>query len=148
MIKHQLIATDSVQIPKIYSIGFSDDPDIARYGPSVRRKYIIHYVLSGKGYFNGNMVKKEQGFLIVPGMHQEYYPDESDPWSFLWFISEDPAMQYFFDRHEANEETGIFTFRNLYEVNTVADLLRASSSSFSSSTIKIFTYAFPQSYLF
>ena len=84
--RYQLIATDSVQAPKIYSIGFSDDPRVTRFGPSVRNQYIIHYVLSGKGSFNGNKVEKEQGFLIVPGMYEEYHSDESDPWSFLWII--------------------------------------------------------------
>ena len=99
MQRHHLIAGDSVQIPQIYSIGFSDDPQITRFGPSVRNQYIVHYVLSGKGRFNGTRVEKGQGFLIVPGMREEYYPDEKEPWSFLWIISEDPQMEYFFNAH-------------------------------------------------
>ncbi len=131
---YQLIATDSVQIPKIYSIGFSDDQNVTRYGPSVRNQYIIHYVLSGKGRFNGNRVSKGEGFLIVPGMHEEYHADESEPWSFLWIISEDPAMQYFFSRHHANEKTGIFKFHNSYELDTIVKQLLSATSSFSSMT--------------
>jgi len=129
--RYQFIATDSVQAPKIYSIGFSDDPRVTRFGPSVRNQYIIHYVLSGKGSFNGNKVEKGQGFLIVPGMYEEYHSDESEPWSFLWVISEDPAMQYFFSRHSANEKTGIFKFYNKYEFERIVNLLTSTPSSFS-----------------
>jgi AraC family transcriptional regulator of arabinose operon len=132
--RYQLIATDSVQAPKIYSIGFSDDPRVTRFGPSVRNQYIIHYVLSGKGSFNGNKVEKGQGFLIVPGMYEEYHSDESDPWSFLWIISEDPMMEYFFSRHCANEETSIFKFYNLYELDLIAKPLMSATNSFSSMT--------------
>lgn len=129
-----LIAGDSVQVPQIYSIGFSDNPQITRFGPSVRNQYIIHYVLSGKGTFNGNTVEKGQGFLIVPGMHQEYYPDKKEPWSFLWIISEDPHMKYFFNCHNANEKTGIFLFHNFYKLDPIVQRLLSSSNSFSSST--------------
>ena len=134
MKSHHLIAVDSVQIPRIYSIGFSDDPRITRFGPSVRKQYIIHYVLSGKGTFNGNEVKKGEGFLIVPGMHEEYYSDKNDPWAFVWIISEDPVIQYFFEHHNANEKTGIFKFHNLYEIDDIARTLASSKNSLSSST--------------
>ncbi len=134
MERHQWIAADSVQPPQIYSIGFSDDPRITRFGPSVRNQYIIHYVLSGKGTFNGSPVGRGQGFLIVPGMHEEYFPDTMDPWSFLWVISEDPCMQVFFDCHQANGKTGIFRFQNLYELEPIVQRLLACTDSFSSST--------------
>ena len=134
MKRYALISTDSVKVPNIYSIGFSDDPSVTRYGPSVRNQYIIHYVLSGKGLFNGNKVEKGQGFLIVPGMHEEYYSDKNDPWAFVWIISEDPEIQYFFDHHNANEKTGIFKFHNLYEINAIARALATSENRLSSST--------------
>ena len=132
--RYQMIANDSIPIPQIYSIGFSSDPRITRFGPAIRDQYIIHYVLSGKGTFNGNKVEKGEGFLIVPGMHEEYYSDEKNPWAFVWIISEDSAMQFFFDRHNANNETGIFQFHNLYEINALAERLQSSSSSSCSST--------------
>lgn len=130
MKRHQLIAADSVQIPKIYAIGFSDDPTVTRFGPSVRSQYIIHYVLSSKGFFNGNRVDKGSGFLIVPGMNEEYHSDESDPWSFLWIISEDPVMKFFFSHHRANEKTGIFKFHNMYELDLVAKNLMSATNNF------------------
>ena len=133
MKRHQLIAADSVKIPNISVIGFSDDSQITRYGPSVRNKYIIHYVLSGKGVFNGNTVERGQGFLIVPGMKQEYYPDEHEPWSFLWIISEDAHIRYFFSCHNADRKTGIFKFHNIYEMETISAELNTVWEGLSSS---------------
>ena len=132
--RYDLFAVDETPIPHIYSIGFSDDPQVTRYGPSARNHYIIHYVLSGKGTFNGHGVEQGQGFLISPGTQEVYRPDEAEPWAFIWIISEDPAMQHFFNCHHANLETGIFTFHDLHELHAIAQQLQALSSNFSSST--------------
>jgi AraC-like DNA-binding protein len=132
--KHQLFATDPVDIPKINSIGFSDDPEITHFGPSVRNQYIIHYVLSGKGYFNGREVRSGEGFLITPGMHEEYHPDKATPWSFVWVTSEDKAMIPIFERHRASEETGIFKIKDPYGILAAAEELRSVWDGRSSST--------------
>ena len=87
MIRYHLIATDSIKIPHISAIGYAKNPDITRFGPSSRNQYIIHYVLSGEGYFNGGRLGKGEGFLITPKMSEQYYPDKKDPWSFIWVIS-------------------------------------------------------------
>ena len=47
----------------IDNIGISDDMNITRFGPGQRTSYIIFYVTNGKGYFNGHLIKKGQGFI-------------------------------------------------------------------------------------
>jgi hypothetical protein len=89
-------------------IGYSSDPSVTRYGPGMRNYYIIHYVTAGRGTFNGHRVEKGQGFLITPGMHESYRPSKEEPWSFLWIISEDPAIEYYFKEHRADPESGDF----------------------------------------
>ena len=121
--RHAFFATDYIKIPKIYSIGFSGDPKITRYGPSKRNEYIIHYVLSGKGYFNGSRIEAGEGFLITPGLEEEYFPDEKEPWSFVWIISGDSEMKYFFERHCADEKSGVFKFTNKYALVEIAKIL-------------------------
>ena len=119
------IAADSQKTPSIRSIGYSDNPKVTQYASTGRGQYIIHLVLSGKGFFNGNEVTAGQGFLITPHMQEEYHPDADSPWSFFWLVSEDPAMQPFFDRFSADRETGIFPFHNQYAVEAVIDRLGA-----------------------
>jgi AraC-like DNA-binding protein len=58
------------------------------WGPGVRDIYALHYVLSGKGYFetkNGAYtIEAGESFLIFPHMEVYYYPDSQDPWEYIW----------------------------------------------------------------
>lgn len=94
----------------IFSIGFSDETSVTKYGPGQRKQYIIHYVTEGKGYFNGNLVKKGEGFLITPESYEYYFSDSNNPWSFLWVISDDPEMKKIFEYYGADTKTGIFKY--------------------------------------
>ena len=127
--RYEIIASDELIPPAIKVIGYSADPAVTRFGPAVRYKYIIHYVLSGEGFFNGNRVKSGDGFLITPGMKEEYYPDELNPWSFLWIISEDTAMKSYFDLMGANPETNIFRTEKLDEIEVLAARIKNSQNA-------------------
>lgn len=129
-----VIASDFIAIPQIYAIGFSDDVKVTRHSRAIRNQYIIHYVLSGKGFFNGNIVEKGQGFLIYPDRYSEYRADAREPWSFLWVISEDEKMHRFFERYNACAETGIFQFHNLYALEQSADQIKNATDDFPSSS--------------
>lgn len=107
----------------IHSIGFSRDIKVNRFGPGRRNSYIIHYVISGKGYYNGNLVSAGQGFLIVPGQLEEYHAEEKEPWEFLWIISNDDRIKDFFKRYNADEATQIFDYNTAYDVEKIANLL-------------------------
>ena len=140
-----LVSTDNIPVPHILAIGYSGDTRVTRYGPSKRNQYIIHYVLSGEGYFNGNSVRSGEGFLITPELSvEEYYSNPKNPWTFLWIISEDSAMEYYFDRHCADESCGIFKFHNEYVLESVAreldgmDAWSASSSLLAELFLRIF----------
>lgn len=56
----------------------------------IRDCYLIHYVMSGHGYFKQDGKTYEVGpgqlFTIFPGRIVSYYaPDPEDPWIFCWF---------------------------------------------------------------
>ncbi len=59
------------------------------WGPGVRDLYIIHYIVSGSGFFETEgrkyYLSKGQSFLIVPNKPIFYYPDPNDPWEYVWF---------------------------------------------------------------
>lgn len=105
-----IVSTENSKILKIENIGFSTDLKNNRFGPGRRNLYLIHYVFSGKGYFNGNCVDSGQGFLIRPNTHEYYYPDIKDPWGFLWITSTDSAMEEIFAQLNADEKTQIFDY--------------------------------------
>ena len=51
--------------------------------------YTMHFILSGKGTFNrgGNTYALQGGdvFFCSPKELFSYYPDENDPWEYVWF---------------------------------------------------------------
>jgi len=119
--RYHIISDSNISPFKIYSMGFSGDSSVTRFGPGRRNLYIIHYVLKGKGYFNGNAVKEGQGFLISPNQPEEYYGDKNEPWEFLWIISDDSGMKNIFERYNANPDTDIFNHDAVPEIKKIAN---------------------------
>lgn len=116
---YHIVSNESSKLLKIENIGFSSDPENNKFGPGKRNLYLIHYVISGKGYFNGNQVNAGQGFLIKPHTFEHYYPDENDPWTFLWVTSQDAVMEDMFRVFNANENTQIFNYTYVADVRNL-----------------------------
>ena len=58
------------------------------FGPAVRSYWLLHYVVSGFGYFEreGKIHKIGPGdiFVIPPYIETYYYADEEKPWYYVW----------------------------------------------------------------
>lgn len=50
--------------------------------------YSVHMVMQGTGYLETDgkraTLKKNDMFVVYPGKKQSYYPDQSNPWSYIW----------------------------------------------------------------
>lgn len=112
MLYHVLSDGDSPLL-KIDNIGFSADPRITRFGPGQRDMFLMHYVLGGKGTFNGRSVTVGEGFLIAPGDPECYSPDDAAPWTFLWVTSHDPQIAALFSALGADDS-------NIFRADAVA----------------------------
>ena len=68
--------------------GTPKDANDFRWGPGIRNVYILHYCLSGKGYYEVNgrthSVCEGECFIIYPYTYIHYYPDKNDPWQYTW----------------------------------------------------------------
>ncbi len=51
-----------------------------------RDVYILHYVVAGKGVFQGQPFDKNCGYLVVPGEVEIITADENDPYESYWVI--------------------------------------------------------------
>lgn len=64
-----------------------------RCGPSIRNMHIIHYVISGKGYYevSGHQYEVTAGdaFIIYPDDLVLYYSHPDSPWSLCWLCFTD-----------------------------------------------------------
>ncbi len=131
--RYEIFADSTNPILNIVSVGYTENPDISKYGPAFRDQYIIHYCLSGKGYFNGEPVTQGQGFLITPNMFQEYHPDLKDPWEFIWIISNDEKISDLFSKYKTIQDTNIFNFYSFEKLNNLKQFLINSKNKIYSS---------------
>ncbi len=119
------------------AIGFSSDREVTHFGPVKREQYIIHYVkreqyiihyvTKGFGYFCGNKVCAGQGFLITPGMLEEYHSSEEDPWTFLWMVAYGADMEKLFRMCNADEKSGIFDYDFVPQIEGMFEYLTVNS---------------------
>ncbi len=96
--------------PSIEGIGYTQDASSASFGPCQRKGYTIHYVLNGKGTFNGNTVNKGQGFLVYDGMLAEHIADRQTPWELIWITLNGKNANELLVEYHADPNTGIFNF--------------------------------------
>lgn len=68
--------------------GYSKTESSHSYGPAVRKQFLIHIILNGKGYYSINdqkyFLSAGQGFVIPPNVPTFYQADEDDPWEYVW----------------------------------------------------------------
>lgn len=80
---------DMADLPvQFQEIGRHNPPSGHSFGPAVRDYYLIHIVMTGKGYFIKDNVRYEltagDCFLIRPMEVTVYGTDTEDPWSYYW----------------------------------------------------------------
>ncbi len=72
----------------VYSSGYQKCEGGYAMGPIIRNHYLIHHVVSGKGYYTVNHQTYEvcQGdtFIIYPDEVVSYCADKLDPWEYYW----------------------------------------------------------------
>ena len=109
----------------ISAFGMETVGELAKWGPSRRTEGILHYVLSGKGTFNGVPVCANQGFYIAPSEIAEYYPDESEPWNYFWMNASPEFARRYMSIAVKADENGIFDYNFKGALTSVIDKLFA-----------------------
>lgn len=72
----------------LVSCGYENCEPAQFFGPSIRRYYIIHFILEGQGHYFINdrhyVLRKNQCFLVPPDVVTYYKAEPSDPWTYVW----------------------------------------------------------------
>ena len=110
--------------PYVDGIGHTVDINSSTYGPGQRHGYTIHYILKGKGRFNGRLVNKNQGFIVYDGMISEHAADKNDPWELLWITLYGNSMEEIFAQYDVDPALGIFNYFSLQIAEDTINLIR------------------------
>lgn len=72
----------------VYNVGYQRCEPLHQWGPGIRDHYLIHYIVSGYGYytFGEETVKLGAGdaFIIYPDMGVTYHADADEPLEYYW----------------------------------------------------------------
>ena len=121
---YHILSDCSKDILRINNIGFSSDINITHFGPTKRDIFLIFYVISGKGFYNGNPVSEGQGFLVYRGELEEYHADPDNPWTIMWITSDDNRVRPIFDSLNTDPKTQIFNFNFKEYLSNLASYIR------------------------
>ncbi len=137
-----VISNGDCELLNIDSIGYSKNPKVTKFGPAQRNQYIIHFVISGKGYFNGKEVCEGEGFVKPPHLLEHYFPDSENPWEFLWVISTDDNFKNILKFLNFDEKTGIFKHNATENLKTVVQEIKHKNNQIISSfeTLEMFLH--------
>lgn len=73
---------------RVYNVGYEQCKSLHQWGPGIRKFYLIHHIVSGKGrYMVGNKcfeINAGNTFLIYPNIEITYIADKDDPWEYYW----------------------------------------------------------------
>ncbi len=94
----------------VVSYGTEEISENAHWGKGRRNVYIIHYVLSGEGYYNGVKVKEGQGFFIKKGNLHEYASSSDKPWKYFWIIANGEKVFETCKKYLSFHNNGIFDY--------------------------------------
>lgn len=98
---------------KFYEAGIQDCKPGYGYGPIIRDKYILHYILSGEGalHLDGQIlpVHEKQAFIIPPGVLGYYQASLDNPWHYIWVQFHGPKASEMLHKAGLNRKTPIFT---------------------------------------
>lgn len=72
----------------VYNTGYQKCLPNHQWGPGIRDHFLLHHVISGKGYYKLKdtlyELKKGDTFLVYPFDEVSYYADAKNPWEYAW----------------------------------------------------------------
>lgn len=98
---------------RFYEMGRQKCPPGYGYGPIIRDKYILHYIISGEGRLEMDgktiPVHAKQAFVIPPGVLGYYEADRKQPWYYVWMQFHGPKAIELLQKAGITRKNPIFT---------------------------------------
>ena len=89
---------------------------------------VIHFVLSGEGYINGNKIGANTVFISYENSRMCYYPSKTDPWSYIYIRFQGREIKNAFIDHGFNLDLTIREFGDQRELFNILSLYQSLSN--------------------
>lgn len=79
----------------------------------------LHFVISGKGYFDSMELYENDCFLIKKNQSAEYYPDKDNPWHYCWINFDGKSVDTLLMQIGITEDKCTFSYKdckNIYSI--------------------------------
>lgn len=97
---------------RFYEIGHQKCEPNYDYGPIIRDKFILHYVVKGKGRLemDGQVFPAEsnQAFVIPADVLSYYQADAAEPWEYIWLQFHGPKALEILQKAGLTRKTPVF----------------------------------------
>ncbi len=97
----------------LYSVGRQHCEPKHNYSTSFKDRYLIHFVISGKGRVrcvDGKEYKLSRGNAFLIGNKECYYEaDDIEPWTYIWIHVSGEELRELLDTIDVNTDNPIFT---------------------------------------
>ncbi len=106
----QIGVKDELNVKIAAAFGMADTIDEVYSKDRIRNEYIIHFIISGSGYYNGVKLHQNQGFIVRPYVENEYHYDSKDPWSYIWIILRGAEASGILAKYGLSDDIDTFDF--------------------------------------
>lgn len=105
----------------VQCFGMEEISENAHWGSGGRNEILIHYVLTGEGYFNGIRIGAGEGFYIPRMSKHEYHSSDDKPWTYFWISLSGEEADKVCRRYLNVGENGIFCYPFVGELNALCE---------------------------
>lgn len=111
------------------------------FGPGTRDKFLIHFVLNGKGEFKAGdtlyELEKNQGFVIFPDQEVYYRADPYDPWTYIWVSFQGALAESYLTSAGIDKDTHILDIPEDSDIpNIIRRMLQAQELTYSNEVFR------------
>ena len=90
---------------------------------------VIHYIISGSGYFNGKMLSAGKAFICKEGKRCTYAPNPQEPWKYIWIRYYGKDAEEFANSYQKDDY--IFDFDNCKDFYNICTAFQNNNMWFS-----------------
>ena len=131
--------TDSLYI---LEFGYSKPLAGTQIGPRIRECYLMHFILNGSGFFNGQKIEAGNGFLVCPDELNSFSTDPETSWEHCWIGFHGTGAREFLSGCKIPTSNHTFSFRDVERLRSACSRLTQETDPSEISELTLFSFLY------